>query len=109
MNKSFLMRTAFVLFLLAVVCCVAGIVAWKFWHIMFESLKYGTTDYTQLNAENQAMKTPLNLVMYCMPVGFGYAAVGLLVSASLAYVLGGTEAVVAQVSHRLNRKDGAHE
>lgn len=109
MNKSFLMRTAFVLFLLAVVCCVAGIVAWKFWHITFESLKYGTTDYLQLDAENQAMKTPLNLVMYSMPVGFGCAAVGLLASASLAYVLGAMEAVVAHVSRRLNCKDGAHE
>ncbi|HEC2564903.1 hypothetical protein RZQ20_25580 [Raoultella ornithinolytica] len=109
MNKSFLMRTAFVLFLLAVVCCVAGIVAWKFWHLMFESLKYGSTDYTQLNAENQAMKTPLNLMMYCMPVGFGCAAVGLLVSAILAYVLGAMEAVVAHVSRRLNLKGGSHE
>lgn len=108
MNKSFLMRTAFVLFLLAVVCCVAGIVAWKFWHITFESLKYGTTDYLHLDAENQAMKTPLNLVMYSMPVGFGCAAVGFLASAGLAYVLGALEGVVAHVSRRLSRKDGSH-
>lgn len=73
---------------------------------MFESLKYGSTDYTQLNAENQAMKTPLNLMMYCMPVGFGCAAVGLLVSAILAYVLGAMEAVVAHVSRRLNSRAG---
>ncbi|MGX9838927.1 hypothetical protein ACH32B_23540 [Enterobacter dykesii] len=109
MNKSFLMRTAFVLLLLAVVCGVAGIVAWKFWHIVFESLKYGTTDYTHLNAENQAMKTPLNLVMYSMPVAFGCAAVGLLASAGLSYVLGTMEGIVAHVSHRLNCKDGSHE
>ncbi|MEQ4763432.1 hypothetical protein [Klebsiella aerogenes] len=108
MNKSFLMRVSLVCFLLAVTCGVAGVISWKFWSATFESLKYGTTDYLQLDAENQAMKTSLNLVMYSMPVGFGCVAVGFLASACLAYILGAMEGVVAHVSHRLNHKDGSH-
>lgn len=109
MNKSFLMRLSLVFFFLFVACAVAGITSRHIWLTIFESLGYGTTDFAALDVENQAMKTPLNLVMYSMPVGLGCAAVGLLASASLAYVLGAMETIVAHMSRRLNCKGGAHE
>ena len=108
MNKSFLMRTAFVFFLLAVACGVAGYASRTFWLTAFESLKYGITDFAALDAENQAMKTPLNLVMYVMPVGFGCAGVGLLAASALTYCLGVLDGVMTYFSCRLGRKDGQH-
>ncbi|WP_233268393.1 hypothetical protein [Pantoea sp. BAV 3049] len=108
MNKSFLMRTALVFFLLAVACGVAGYASRTFWLTAFESLKYGITDFAALDAENQAMKTPLNLVMYVMPVGFGCAGVGLLAASALAYCLGVLDGVMTYFSCRSGRKDGQH-
>lgn len=87
MNKSFLMRLALVFFLLAVVCGVAGYVSRYFWQTVFESLKYGTTDFAVLDAENQTMKTPLNLMMYSMPVSFWCAAAGFLAASGVSFLL----------------------
>lgn len=69
-QASFLMKLAVVFFLLAIACGFAGWGAWKYWNAMFSALGYGIADFMTLNAENQAMKTPLNLTMYAMPVGF---------------------------------------
>ncbi|MFC7506605.1 hypothetical protein ACFQUX_03075 [Pantoea stewartii] len=54
---------------------------------MFSALGYGTADFVTLNAENQAMKTPLNLTMYAMPVGFWCAAAGFLAASGVAFIL----------------------
>lgn len=108
MNKSFLMRLSLVFFFLFVACAVAGITSRHIWLTIFESLGYGTTDFAALDVENQAMKTPLNLVMYSMPVGFGSAAVGFLVSSFLTYLLGALESVVNRVSCRLSRRERSH-
>lgn len=108
MNKSFLMRMALVFFLLAVACGVAGYASRTFWLAAFESLKYGITDFAALDAENQTMKIPMNLVMYVMPVGFGCAGVGLLAASALAYCLGVLDGVMTYFSCRSGRKDGQH-
>jgi|GEM_PF-3510654 hypothetical protein len=87
MNKSFLMRTALVFFLLALACGLAGWGVWKYWNAMFSALGYGTADFVTLDAENQAMKTPLNLTMYAMSVGFWCAAGGLFAASGVAFIL----------------------
>lgn len=103
-HASFLMKLAAVFFLMAIACGLAGWGAWKYWHAIFISLSYGTTDFARLNAENQAMKTPLNLTMYAMPVGFGCAAAGFLVASGLAFMLDGVSDVVAMCARTFSRK-----
>ncbi|MGJ7067284.1 hypothetical protein ABM016_18645 [Morganella morganii] len=83
-SSSFLTKLAFILFILAVTFGVAGFAAWKYWNFMFELLGYNTTDFLKLNAENQAMKTPLNLTMYSMPVNLWCISAGFFVSSGVA-------------------------
>jgi len=104
-HASFLMKLAAVFFLLAVACAVASWGAWKYWHTIFISLSYGTTDFARLNAENQAMKTPLNLTMYAMPVGFGCAAAGFLAASGLAYISGVVDSIVLTLFRKGLRGD----
>lgn len=87
MNKSFLTKFAVVFFLLALACGVAGWCAREFWNAIFVALGYGTTDFVKLSTENQAMKTPLNLTMYAMPVGFWCAAAGFLAASGVSFLL----------------------
>ncbi|WP_277972925.1 hypothetical protein [Pantoea agglomerans] len=103
-QASFLTKLAVVFFLLAIACGFAGWGAWKYWHAIFISLSYGITDFTRLNAENQAMKTPLNLTMYAMPVGFWCAAAGFLVASGLAFLLDAVSDVVAVCARTFSRK-----
>ncbi|MGS3662791.1 hypothetical protein ACDJ09_22970 [Salmonella enterica subsp. enterica serovar Minnesota] len=86
-QASFLMKLAVVFFLLAIACGFAGWGAWKYWNAMFSALGYGIADFMTLNAENQAMKTPLNLTMYAMPVGFWCAAAGFLAASGVSFLL----------------------
>ncbi|WP_223813131.1 MULTISPECIES: hypothetical protein [Pantoea] len=104
MNKSFLAKLAVVFFLLAVAFGLAGWGAWKYWHAIFISLSYGTTDFARLNAENQAMKTPLNLTMYAMPAGFFCAAAGCLAASGLTLILDIISDAVNACTRRFSRK-----
>lgn len=111
MNKSFLMRLSLACFLLAVTCGVAGVVAWKYWNAIFVALGYGSTDFVKLSAENQAMKTPLNLTMYAMPVGFWCAAAGFLVASGVSFLLdvaGDSKTYFAGLFSLMRSKDDNH-
>lgn len=111
MNKSFLTKLAVVFFLLALACGLAGWGAWKYWNAMFSALGYGTADFVTLNAENQAMKTPLNLTMYAMPVGFWCAAAGFLAASGVAFILdvaGDVKTSVAELFSLMRSKDDNH-
>lgn len=111
MNKSFLTKLAVVFFLLAIACGVAGWGAWKYWNAMFSALGYGSADFVTLSAENQAMKTPLNLTMYAMPVGFWCAAAGFLAASGVSFLLdiaGEVKTSVSELFSLMHSKDDNH-
>lgn len=110
-QASFLMKLAVVFFLLAITCGFAGWGAWKYWDAMFSALGYGTADFVTLNAENQAMKTPLNLTMYAMPVGFWCAAAGFLAASGVSFLLdvaGDVKTYFAELFSLMHSKDDTH-
>ena len=110
-RSSFLMKLTFVLFALACASTVAGFCAWKYWNAIFIVFGYGTTDFGRLNAENQAMKTPLNLTMYAMPVSFWCAAAGLFAASAMALLLDisrDLRAFFAGLFSLMRSKDGHH-
>ena len=110
-QASFLMKLAVVFFLLAIACGFAGWGAWKYWSAMFSALGYGIADFMTLNAENQAMKTPLNLTMYAMPVGFWCAAAGFLAASGVSFLLdvaGAIKASFAEFFALMRSKDDTH-
>lgn len=86
MSLTFMEKLSVVLFLLAVACGVAGWASWELWRHMFDVAGFNQ-DFAALNVEEQSMKTPLNLVMYTMPVGFYCAGLGLLGASALSFVL----------------------
>lgn len=111
MNKSFLTKLAVVFFLLAIAFGVAGWGAWKYWNAMFSALGYGSADFVTLSAENQAMKTPLNLTMYAMPVGFWCAAAGFLAASGVSFLLdvaGEVKTSVSELFSLMRSKDDNH-
>lgn len=112
MNRSsFLMKVSFVLFALACASTVAGFCAWKYWHVIWTAAGYDATDFVNLNAERQALKTPLNLMMYAMPGGFWCAGAGLFVVSGLFVLLDMVGDVSVFFSGRFTRmrtKDNHH-
>ncbi|HEN4999253.1 TPA: hypothetical protein U6I48_004823 [Klebsiella aerogenes] len=97
---SFYWKLAFVFFLLSLVCFAAGMASWYFWGHMFSYLGYELNDFATLDAENQAMKTPLNLVMYVIPSCFYVTSLGLL----LASVISGVADIFVTMGERFFAK-----
>ncbi|KGT87932.1 hypothetical protein NG99_22500 [Erwinia typographi] len=110
-TSSFLSKLSLVLFILAIASGTAGFCAWKYWNVIFDSLGYATADFVKLNAEKQAMKTPLNLTMYAMPVSFGCAAAGFFIASgvvALMDIAGDVKACFAVGFSRMRNKDDNH-
>lgn len=108
---SFLMKLAVVFFLLALAFGIAGWGAWKYWHAMFSALGYNATDFIRLDMEHRAMKTPLNLTMYAMPVGSWCASAGFLAASCISFLLDGAGEVTAYFADRFSvtrNKGGNH-
>lgn len=86
MNKPFLNKLFLFFLLMAVASGVAGFCAWTYWNTIFVAI-YGTTDYAKLSIEDQALKPPLNLIMYSMPAAFGCACAGFFNAAFIIAVI----------------------
>lgn len=78
-------RVLCILFFWAIGFVIAGAGLWHCLNIIFDAT-VGKTDYQHLSPEMQALKIPLNLLMYAIPAVFYGVAVALLTPAGLYFI-----------------------